>query len=411
MNVDYFPHQNLEDPSNIIEKSKIETNAIFNKSNNNHFTNLNQQINDINDYINNVKNEIEFSSNDLNNNLNNNIYDNKTENLQLSIYQKLSLVSNQLLRAKEQIKFLTQENLSLKNIISNKDKIISDFENLTMQFKQKFQKLELINDNLKNQLMSKTSKDYIEQNILDDTNLNFKSKYNINKDILDYNINKNSSNKEDFNNYNSKYNFNYNNDIGEYKKIDDNNNNKIYNEYELKIKNNELIDNINNIKKDLELIENDYQIQLREKDCYIEQINCELINLYKEYVKLSDILEELNYLVTNSNYNELKTEFNCLLREKEILLKEKEKDHMEIISLRERFMEKPYDCRNLNTNNNQSDELIKIFDEKEKQYINQIDSLKENLMTKIKEIDELKNKQDNLIREYEFKIENLLKNH
>ena len=121
-------------------------------------------------------------------------------------------------------------------------------------------------------------------------------------------------------------------------------------------------------------------------------------------------MEELNYIVKNSNYNELKTEFNCLLREKEILLKEKEKDHMEILSLRERFMQKPYDCRNINPNNNQNSELLDIFSQKEKNYMNEIDALKDNLLEKEKEIEELKNRQETIIREYELKIENLMKN-
>ena len=119
----------------------------------------------------------------------------------------------------------------------------------------------------------------------------------------------------------------------------------------------------------------------------------------------------MNYLVKNSNYNELKTEFNCLLREKEILLKEKEKSNLEIISLREKFMQKPYDCRNINKSENKEyTQLINIFNEKEKNYLNEIDSLKQNLIEKYKEIEELKNKQESIIREYELKIENLMKN-
>ena len=401
MNINYIPHQNLEDPSNIIQDSKKVAHTIFNNSNN-HFTNINQQIKEQNDYINDLKNELNFSSTTINNNLENNIScRNDTENIKLTIYQKLALASNQLLQKQEQIKYLTQENLSLKNIIANKDKIISDFEELTFQFKQKFQKLESLKDNPKNQFISKNYETQRTQQIINDNNnLNYTYNYDYNKNINnnDYKNNNNNDNVEDYT---------INKNVNEYNTIE----NIKKNNYNLQIKNNELINSINNIKKDLELIENDYQMKLKEKDCYIEQINCELVNIYKEYVKLSDILEELNYLVKNSNYNELKTEFNVLLREKEILLKEKEKDHMEILTLREKFMQKPYDCRNLNSdNNNKNNELINIFTEKEKNYMNEIDNLKDQLMEKINEIEELKNRQEIITHEYELKIENLMKN-
>ena len=64
-----------------------------------------------------------------------------TENIKFTIYKKLNDVSNQLMQAKEQIKFLSQENASLKNIIANKDKIIADFEELSLQTKYKFEKI------------------------------------------------------------------------------------------------------------------------------------------------------------------------------------------------------------------------------------------------------------------------------
>ena len=493
MNIDYIPHQNLEDPSNIIEDSKKVANTMLH-NNTNDFTDIKQQIMDQNEYINDLKNEIDL--NDVNNNIDSSNINN-TENLKLTIYQKLSLTSNELLTAREKIKFLTQENFSLKNIIANKDKIISDFEQLLLQFKDKFQKLELININLKQQLNSKNAGG--QKNSNDNiSSYNFNYKDNINKDVIDYkdnndfkynnnnnnkninnddynnnsniNINKNNiddyninnnNNIDDYNNnsnnniYSNKKNINeyqYNNDyikkkisIEDYKSsnindyqydndyiinkniitddyknnnninnqqysYDDNNNRNI--NYNLQMKNNELIYTISNIKKDLDLIENDYQMQLREKDCYIEQLNCELINVYKEYVKLSDILEELNYLVKNSNYNELKTEFNCLLREKELLLKEKEKDHMEILSLREKFMQKPYDCRDMDKgeDNKQYNELMNIFSLKENNYKSEIDNLKKNLIEKINEIEELKKRQESIIHEYELKIENMMKN-
>ena len=447
MNEDYIPHQNLEDPSNIINESKMAANNIYNNN-----TDIKQQIINQNEYINDLKNEMEL--NDINdkiecNNIGNNV--SNAENLKLTIYQKLSITSNELMQAREHIKYLTQENNNLKNIIANKNKIISDFEQLLLQFKERFEKLELINMNLKQQLNLKNpGGNQNQKNINDHTynyNYNFNYKSNITKDINDYNNNlneyknindynnlneyKDMNNYRDLNEYNDNNQYrdlnNYNKNNNEYKYNKENNNLEEYNNnmceynfsnipnndelnYNLQLKNNELINIITNIKRDLDLIENDYQMQLKEKDCYIEQINCELVNVYKEYVKLSDILEELNYLVKNSDYNELKTEFNCLLREKEILLKQKEKDHMEIITLREKFLKKPYDCRDNGEEDKQCKELIKIFNETEENYKNEIDNLKQNLTEKINEIEELKKRHELIIREYESKIENMLKN-
>ena len=389
MKENYIPHQNLEDPSNIIANSKNSVGAIF--KNNNNFEEIKQQIQNQNDYINDLKNELEFED-DAKNNLNNiGIYN--TENIKLTIHQQLAIASSRLLKANERIKFLTQENNSLKKIIENKDKIISDFEQLSLQFKSKFEKLEQINRNLKHQLQSANIEGYkrtgdINENIYDLKPDFYYQKYNSNNQRIIEDINNNDNN--------NCYMLNYNN------------NEKLNSNYDLQIKNNELLSSLINIKKDLESIEIDYNIKLKEKDCYIEQINCELIYIYQEYVKLSDILEELNYLVKNSDYNELKTEFNCLLREKEILLKEKEKNHIEIISLREKFARNPYDCKSSEKTGNK--ELINIFSEKEKNYINEINDLKDNLVKKIKEIEELKNSQESIIRDYELKIEMLLKN-
>ena len=314
MENDYIPHQNLEDPDRIIANSKLVANDIFANSTNN-FRGLNRSMKDQNDFIDNnnnkeIENNFEQNSNIL---LNENI-GGDAENLKFTIYQKLSDASNQLIQAKEQIKFLTQENSSLKNIIANKDKIISDFEELSLQSKYKFEKMENIIRNLKRQLQQK----------------------NINIDMN-------------------------NNDI---KLCEENNMIE-------KKRNDELIYNLQNIQDDLDNIENDYQKKLKEKDCCIEQLNCEIINIYQEYIKLSDVLEELNYLVKNSDYNELKTEFNCLLREKEILLREKERNHNEIITLREKFLKKPCTCGN---EQGKINELVNIFNMKEKNYLEEIDS-------------------------------------
>ena len=352
---EYIPHQNLEDPDFIIANSKIVANDIFANSNNN-FKNLNQSMKDQNDYLNNLNNEIhqnfERNSNQGIDNIN---IGGDTEDLKFTIYKKLSDVSNQLLQAKEQIKFLSQENASLKNIIANKDKIMSDFEELSMQSKYKFEKMEMIIKNLKHQLQQQG---------------------------IDYN--KNLANVD----MNMKLNYD-NNELRE------------------KNRNDEIIYNLQNIQDDLDNIETDYQKKLKEKDICIEQLNTEVINIYQEYIKLSDVLEELNYLVSNSDYNELKTQFNCLLREKEILLREKERNHMEIISLREKFLHRP--CANPN-DQEKMNEIMEIYNIKEKKHLDEIEALKKNLREKILEIEELKKEEQDIIRDYESKIENIMIN-
>ena len=352
---EYIPHQNLEDPEHIIANSKLMANDIFANSTNN-FKNLNQSMKDQNDYLNNLNNEIdqnlEQNSNVMNDNLN---IGGDTENLKFTIYQKLNDVSSQLLQAKEQIKFLSQENASLKNIIANKDKIISDFEELSLQSKYKFEKMEMIIQNLRQQL---------QQRGLDSNN-----------------INNNSGNID--------MNMNYNGDIRE------------------KNRNEEIIYNLQNIQDDLDNIENDYQKKLKEKDVCIDQLNTEIVNIYQEYMKLSDVLQELNYLVKNSDFNELKTQFNCLLREKEILLREKERNHEEIINLREKFLQKPCAC---GQDQGKINELMELFNIKEKKYLDEIEALKKNLREKILEIEQLKKEEEDIVREYEARIEDIMNN-
>ena len=345
MEEEYIPHQNLEDPDHIIANSKLIANDIFSNSTNN-FNNLNKSMKDQNDYLNNLNQQIEENlehSSEMNENLN--LLGGDTDNLKFTIYQKLNDVSNQLLQAKEHIKFLTQENASLKNIIANKDKLITDFEELSLQSKYKFEKMEMINQNLKRQLQQKGMN-------------------------------------------NNEVNMNNNTEINE------------------KNRNEEIIYNLQNIQEDLDNIETDYQKKLKEKDICIEQLNTEIVNIYKEYMKLSDILEELNYLLKNSDYNELKTQFSCLLREKEILLREKERNHMEIINLREKFL-KTCSCGN---NQEKINELAEIFDLKEKKYLDEIESLKKNLREKIVEIEELKKEEEDIVRDYELKIGNIMGN-
>ena len=191
---------------------------------------------------------------------------------------------SQLSVAQEEINILRKENSSLKLIISNKDKIIADFENISIQSKEKFEKLEKINFDLKNELNILKEKEGSNQLLQND---NYSLKQQLNK--------KNEENKN-------------------------------------------LINSIKTIKYDLEYIEADFNTKMNEKDNNIEQLNNEIIYIYNEYKKISDVLEQLKNMISNCNYSKLQTEFNCLLREKEILLKEKEQDHKEIIDLRKKYL-------------------------------------------------------------------------
>jgi hypothetical protein len=122
----------------------------------------------------------------------NNVTDKNIENIKLSIYSKMSRNSSNLLLALEKIKYLTKENNSLKKIINNKDKIISDFEVLFRQFKDKFIKIDNINQTLRNKLLDKNPNnvnkelnlDYNKKDLVDSFNI---IKGDLNKIESDYN--------------------------------------------------------------------------------------------------------------------------------------------------------------------------------------------------------------------------------
>ena len=78
--------------------------------------------------------------------------DNNIENIESSIYSKINQNSSQQQILLEKYKSLKKENLYLKQIIKNKDKLISDFAILFQQFKDKFIKFEEINQTLKRKL-------------------------------------------------------------------------------------------------------------------------------------------------------------------------------------------------------------------------------------------------------------------
>jgi len=121
----------------------------------------------------------------------NNDIDHKLENIKLSLYSKINKNSSQLILYLEEIKYLTQENLSLKQRLQNKDKIITDFEILFKQLKEKFIKLDNLNQYLRNKILNKKENgnykevniDYNKKDLLDSFN-NIKD--DINKIENDY---------------------------------------------------------------------------------------------------------------------------------------------------------------------------------------------------------------------------------
>ena len=74
------------------------------------------------------------------------------DNIKLSIYSKINQNSSQLALLLEKNKNLKKENTYLRQAIKNKDKLILEFSLLFQQFKEKFIKVEKINQILKNKL-------------------------------------------------------------------------------------------------------------------------------------------------------------------------------------------------------------------------------------------------------------------
>lgn len=171
-----------------LDDSKWE---IYNTSKNNKILQKNKNIPNIinsrfNLYENKIKDNYKLSpilKNDMNKNV---------ENIKLSIYSKINKNSSNLLLSLEKIKYLTKENLSLKQVIKNKDKIIYDFEILLRQFKEKFKKMDNINQSLKSKLLGKNE-------VNKELNIEFNK-----KDLIDsFNIIKNDLFKIE-NDYNQK---------------------------------------------------------------------------------------------------------------------------------------------------------------------------------------------------------------
>ena len=137
----------------------------------------------------------EFTSNSQIKPVLNKDIDYKVEDIKLSLYSKINKNSSQLLSSLEKIKCLTQENLSLKQRLQNKDQIISDFQLLFQQFKQKFIKLDNINQYLKNKLANKNESINYQE---------ISTEFNSKKDLLDCCNNIKNDIKRIENDYNKK---------------------------------------------------------------------------------------------------------------------------------------------------------------------------------------------------------------
>ena len=100
------------------------------------------------------------------NNINEKTIDNNKniEKIKLPIYSKINQDSSSFKILLEKNKQLMKENGYLKQVIRNKDKLISDFGILFQQFKEKFIKFDEINQSLKMRL-NKYKKDNMEENI------------------------------------------------------------------------------------------------------------------------------------------------------------------------------------------------------------------------------------------------------
>ena len=245
-----------------------------------------QDINKTNINLNQINSNYNLNQNKIQTNYNlepilNNDIDKKVENIKLSIYSKINQNSSNLILSLEKIKYLTQENLSLKQVIKNKDKIISDFETLFRQFKEKFIKMENINQSLKNKLIGKN-------NVNKEINIEYNK-----KDLLEsFNII-----KEDLNN--------------------------IENDYKKKLKEKDEI--IEKMKEELIYIHNEYKNLsdiLEKMNNYIMKTNYnELKN------KINDLLEEKEFLIKQNEKRE-KRIIDLQKRNEQILVNEEENENI-----------------------------------------------------------------------------------
>ena len=257
-----------------------------------------------------------------------------SNNIDNNTIDDLESIYEQLIKANERIQFLNQEVFNLRQVIDNKDSIIAEYETTLQETADKMIKLQNINEELKNELNSTKQNNYVHEN----ENVNI------------------------------------------------NNNNQYF------------IDTINDIKNNLGLIEENYNQKILEKEEIIHKLNYDLQMSHDNRLQVNNIL--------NSIYNQnniLNTRLNSLLKEKEILLNEKEKNHNEIIRLNE-ILSNSENVRNINDINDlkreyeeKENKYITMLNDQDKKYVEQISNLHRCIVERENEIENLKEKYQDII--------------
>ena len=274
--------------------------------------------------INNYKSDLQNNNIETNYNYN---YDN--------LIKTSSSKDEQIIKLNEEIKNLSKENKSLKKIIEDKDKLISEFEEVVLKSKEKFNKLQKINNALKEEIIILKNKGGINSERKNEIDMN-KTKENINNKFNDIQVQISNSMSKSLNKG--------------------------------------LINN-----------ENEVDINENEKDKLIEKLNSQLIYIYNEYINLSNIIDEMNIYLSNNNlnpnYNELKLKNDELTKEIKIL---KEKlNNKDIINANNKNKEielnKKIEAINveLNERNIELNKIKKNYEELFKNYQNTVIELKE----------------------------------
>jgi len=269
-------------------------------------------------------NEINFQTNVVQND--NDINNIMNKNINLNV--KSNKNSAPIISALDKIKFLSQENAYLKKVISDKDKIISDFTELFEQSREKFIKLQKANIFLKNKLQNMNINnfevDIDNNNDQDNLLLSFKE---IKKDLIkiekDYYVNLEEKNhiienmeKEMIHIYNE-----YKNLSMVIEKMNESVINSNYSESNNMIKNlmQEKSKLIQKIKQNEKVIK-ELEIKNQENENIIASDNQELLfnvkNQENKYVKTINLLQN-RIIDKDKEIQMIKEAYNKILNEKE----------------------------------------------------------------------------------------------
>lgn len=269
-------------------------------------------------------NEINFQTNVVQND--NDINNIMNKNINLNV--KSNKNSAPIISALDKIKFLSQENAYLKKVISDKDKIISDFTELFEQSREKFIKLQKANIFLKNKLQNMNINnfevDIDNNNDQDNLLLSFKE---IKKDLIkiekDYYVNLEEKNhiienmeKEMIHIYNE-----YKNLSMVIEKMNESVINSNYSELNNMIKNLMLEKSklIQKIKQNEKVIK-ELEIKNQENENIIASDNQELLfnvkNQENKYVKTINLLQN-RIIDKDKEIQMIKEAYNKILNEKE----------------------------------------------------------------------------------------------